>query len=145
MQAMTGNANVIVPQSRYECSPEAPAGTLRLACCAEWGASPSVSEALTPRLARGRRTKIGLDNTIVSRYYFDISNIRYIDTEEVAMSRRHWREFEGQHRHFGGRGLRHGRPFDHGDLRYIILKLITEKPRHGYEIIKEIEEQLGGM
>jgi len=61
------------------------------------------------------------------------------------MSRRHWREFEGRQRHFGGRGLRHGRPFDHGDLRYIILKLITEKPRHGYEIIKEIEEQLGGM
>jgi DNA-binding PadR family transcriptional regulator len=61
------------------------------------------------------------------------------------MSRRHWREFESRQRHFGGRGLRHGRPFDHGDLRYIILQLITEKPRHGYKIIKEIEEQLGGM
>jgi DNA-binding PadR family transcriptional regulator len=61
------------------------------------------------------------------------------------MSRRHWREFDSRPRHFGGRGLRHGRPFDHGDLRYIILKLIAEKPRHGYELIKEIEEQLGGM
>src|SRR5919197_3006402 len=61
------------------------------------------------------------------------------------MPRRHWTEFESRPRHFGGRGLRHGRPFDHGDLRYIILKLITEKPRHGYEIIKAIEAQLGGM
>jgi DNA-binding PadR family transcriptional regulator len=61
------------------------------------------------------------------------------------MSRRHWREFDSRHRHFGGRGLRHGRPFDHGDLRYIILRLIAEKPRHGYEIIKAIEEQLSGM
>ena len=61
------------------------------------------------------------------------------------MSRRHRRAFDGRHRQFGGRGLRHGRPFDHGDLRYIILKLIAAKPRHGYEIIKEIEEQLGGM
>jgi DNA-binding PadR family transcriptional regulator len=61
------------------------------------------------------------------------------------MPRRHWGEFEGRHRHFGRRGLRHGRPFDHGDLRYIILKLIAEKPRHGYEIIKAIEAQLGGM
>lgn len=47
-------------------------------------------------------------------------------------------------RHFGG-GMRPGRLFDHGDLRYILLKLIAEKPRHGYELIKDIEEQLGGM
>lgn len=46
--------------------------------------------------------------------------------------------------HFGG-GMRPGRLFDHGDLRYILLKLIAEKPRHGYELIKDIEEQLGGM
>jgi DNA-binding PadR family transcriptional regulator len=40
--------------------------------------------------------------------------------------------------------MRHGRPLDSGDLRYIILKLVAEKPRHGYEIIKAIEDQLGG-
>lgn len=34
--------------------------------------------------------------------------------------------------------------FDQGDLKYVILKLIEEKPRHGYEIIKEIEERAGG-
>lgn len=52
-------------------------------------------------------------------------------------------------RHFGrhgrgGRGPRGGRVFDHGDLRYVLLQLISEKPRHGYELIKAIEEKLGG-
>jgi DNA-binding PadR family transcriptional regulator len=45
----------------------------------------------------------------------------------------------------GGRGGRPGRVLDHGDLRYVLLHLIAEKPRHGYELIKAIEEQLGGM
>ncbi len=44
----------------------------------------------------------------------------------------------------GGRGGRFGRFFDHGDLKLVILRLIAEKPRHGYELIKEIEEQAGG-
>jgi DNA-binding PadR family transcriptional regulator len=43
-----------------------------------------------------------------------------------------------------GRQRRAERVFDQGDLRYVILKLISEAPRHGYEIIKEIEEQVGG-
>jgi DNA-binding PadR family transcriptional regulator len=34
--------------------------------------------------------------------------------------------------------------FDHGDLRFLILHLIAEKPRHGYELIKAIEEQVAG-
>jgi DNA-binding PadR family transcriptional regulator len=34
--------------------------------------------------------------------------------------------------------------FAHGDLRLVILRLISEKPRHGYEIIKEIEERVAG-
>lgn len=42
----------------------------------------------------------------------------------------------------GGRGLR--RLFAHGDLRLVILHLIAEKPRYGYEIIKSIEEHAGG-
>ena len=52
--------------------------------------------------------------------------------------------------HFGeGRGFRgrRGGPermFGAGDLRYVILQLISEKPSHGYEIIKSIEERLGG-
>jgi DNA-binding PadR family transcriptional regulator len=37
-----------------------------------------------------------------------------------------------------------GRFFAHGDLRLVILHLIAEKPRHGYDIIKEIEESVAG-
>ena len=44
--------------------------------------------------------------------------------------------------HAGGR--RGGRMFDHGELRLVVLALIAERPRYGYEIIKEIEERLGG-
>jgi DNA-binding PadR family transcriptional regulator len=35
--------------------------------------------------------------------------------------------------------------FDQGHLKFVILQLLDEKPRHGYEIIKEIEERFGGM
>src|SRR5579864_1814617 len=53
------------------------------------------------------------------------------------------RPMHRRHGRGGGRsGL--GRFFAHGDLRLVILHLIAEKPRHGYEIIKEIEEQVGG-
>jgi DNA-binding PadR family transcriptional regulator len=34
--------------------------------------------------------------------------------------------------------------FEQGDLKYVILKLLVDKPRHGYEIIKELEERFGG-
>lgn len=34
--------------------------------------------------------------------------------------------------------------FDQGHLKYVILQLLEEKPRHGYEIIKEIEERFSG-
>ncbi len=48
----------------------------------------------------------------------------------------------GRHgRHGGGRI---GRFLEHGDLRFVILDLIAAKPRHGYEIIKAIEEQVAG-
>lgn len=46
------------------------------------------------------------------------------------------------HRHGGRGGL--GRFFAHGDLRLVILQLIAEKPRHGYEVIKAIEDRVGG-
>ncbi len=42
----------------------------------------------------------------------------------------------------GGRGG--GRVFEQGDLRWVVLQLIAEQPRHGYEIIKEIEDRMGG-
>jgi DNA-binding PadR family transcriptional regulator len=34
--------------------------------------------------------------------------------------------------------------FDQGHLKFVILQLLDEKPRHGYEIIKEIEDKFGG-
>src|SRR5271163_2877041 len=37
-----------------------------------------------------------------------------------------------------------GRIFGPGDLRLMLLALIAEKPRHGYELIKEIEQKFGG-
>jgi DNA-binding PadR family transcriptional regulator len=37
------------------------------------------------------------------------------------------------------------RVFDHGELRFVILHLISKKPRHGYDLIKAIEEKLSGM
>ena len=37
-----------------------------------------------------------------------------------------------------------GRMFGQGDLKYVILRMLEEKPRHGYEIIKELEEKFGG-
>ena len=42
-----------------------------------------------------------------------------------------------------GRG-RAGRMFEQGDLKYVILQLLAEKPRHGYEIIKELSDRSGG-
>jgi DNA-binding PadR family transcriptional regulator len=48
--------------------------------------------------------------------------------------------------HQGRHGrMRGGRFFDRGDLRYVLLHLISEKPRHGYELITAIEEKFGGM
>lgn len=43
-----------------------------------------------------------------------------------------------------GRHRRAGRIFEQGDLKYVILKLLEEKPRHGYEVIKELEDRFGG-
>ena len=47
----------------------------------------------------------------------------------------------GPHSH-GGRRSR--RMFDHGELRLVVLALVAERPRHGYEIIKAIEDRLAG-
>jgi DNA-binding PadR family transcriptional regulator len=49
--------------------------------------------------------------------------------------------FGGRHRHHGG-GRR--RIFDHGDLRFILLSMIAAKPAHGYDLIKALEERMGG-
>ena len=52
----------------------------------------------------------------------------------------------GRMGHMGERrgGRRFGRFFEHGDLRWVVLALLEEQPRHGYELIKELEERTGG-
>jgi DNA-binding PadR family transcriptional regulator len=47
------------------------------------------------------------------------------------------------HRAFGRHGSQ-DRLFEQGDLRFVVLKLISEKPSYGYEIIKAIEDRLAG-
>ena len=46
----------------------------------------------------------------------------------------------------GGRGgFRAARMLASGDLQLVILSLLQEKPRHGYEIIKALEEKSSGF
>jgi DNA-binding PadR family transcriptional regulator len=45
---------------------------------------------------------------------------------------------------FGRGGGRGGRIFGPGDLRLVLLALIQEKPRHGYDLIKELEQKFAG-
>lgn len=52
----------------------------------------------------------------------------------------------GGRRGGGGRGERgeRRRMFDSGELRLVLLKLIADEPRHGYDLIRQIEELTGG-
>ena len=62
----------------------------------------------------------------------------------------HRRHHDEDHRGGRGRGHEHGgrggpgRFFESGDLRHVILHLISDAPRHGYEIIKLIEARMSG-
>jgi DNA-binding PadR family transcriptional regulator len=38
-----------------------------------------------------------------------------------------------------------GRMFRRGDFKYLILALLKDKPRHGYEIIRELEDRFHGF
>lgn len=75
------------------------------------------------------------------------------------MYRHHWKRHEHHSRHpFGGHGFEHrggprggghrggriGRLLEHGDLRFVILALLKEKPSHGYELIRALEDRTGG-
>jgi DNA-binding PadR family transcriptional regulator len=44
-----------------------------------------------------------------------------------------------------GRGGRRRRVFDSGELRLLLLKLIADEPRHGYELIRAIEALSNGL
>ena len=43
------------------------------------------------------------------------------------------------------RGARRESSFQKGDLKYVILDLMKDKPRHGYEIIRELDERSQGF
>ena len=44
----------------------------------------------------------------------------------------------------GGRRGRRSRVFEGGELKLVLLKLIADQPRHGYDLIRAIEELTGG-
>lgn len=50
----------------------------------------------------------------------------------------------GHERGMRGGGGRGRRMFDGGELRLVLLKLIADEPRHGYDLIRRIEELTGG-
>lgn len=74
------------------------------------------------------------------------------------------RQFEGEFGpgHGRGRGFERGfrdfrrgggfdprmggreRLFDSGDIRFVVLKLLAEQPSYGYQLMKTMEERLGG-
>jgi DNA-binding PadR family transcriptional regulator len=45
---------------------------------------------------------------------------------------------------FGPRGGRRARMFGTGELRLVLLHLLAQQPRHGYELIKAVEELTEG-
>jgi DNA-binding PadR family transcriptional regulator len=74
------------------------------------------------------------------------------DRRAHFFSRRHG------HRHFGrfaggftggmgmgGRAFRAGRRLASGDLQLVLLALLADRPSHGYELIKALEERSGGF
>lgn len=79
----------------------------------------------------------------------------YYDSDDEGFGWRGRRCSEGHRGHRGhrsrgagwggrsGRGFG-GRMFGPGDLRLVLLALIEQQPRHGYELIKAVEELFGG-
>jgi DNA-binding PadR family transcriptional regulator len=76
--------------------------------------------------------------------------MRHSGCDERWATGRHWRRhgggigFGGRHGMGGGDMIRAGRMLVQGDLRLLALALIAEQPRHGYEIIKMLEEKTAG-
>jgi DNA-binding PadR family transcriptional regulator len=73
---------------------------------------------------------------------------RHCEPANWAGGRRWRRHFGGgfgeRHGMGGGDMIRAGRMLATGDLRLIALALIAEQPRHGYEIIKVLEDKTAG-
>ncbi len=54
---------------------------------------------------------------------------------------RGWRGWTGGG---GPRGRRRSQMFESGEMKFVILRLLREKPRHGYEVMKALEEKFRG-
>lgn len=55
-----------------------------------------------------------------------------------------WRDVPMQG--FGKRfGMGPDRLFGRGDMKFVLLELLTERPKHGYEMIKELEARFAGF
>jgi DNA-binding PadR family transcriptional regulator len=55
------------------------------------------------------------------------------------------KDWNAQWKEWAGRARRRRAPvFESGELKFIILRLLKEKPRHGYEIMKALEERMWG-
>ncbi len=61
----------------------------------------------------------------------------------LAMQFGNWSRDSGEWGPHGGRKRRR-RMFDGGELRLVLLKLIEEEPRHGYDLIRAIEDMTAG-
>src|SRR5579883_3277075 len=66
-----------------------------------------------------------------------------------SFGKRVWREFFGPGKFpfgpegsFGGEGFRF---FGRGDVKFALLELLQERPMHGYEMMKALEERSGGF
>jgi DNA-binding PadR family transcriptional regulator len=76
-------------------------------------------------------------------WHRDGSDRRFAYPEDPADRRHGGHHHDHHHRHRGG-GRRGTRPFDYGELRLLALALIADQPRHGYELMKSIEERMAG-
>jgi DNA-binding PadR family transcriptional regulator len=77
--------------------------------------------------------KIYLDISIYSLIYHPVIRRKTMSHERMFRGDRVWRQ------------VRRGSSFQKGDLKYILLDLIKDRPRHGYDIIRELEEQSYGF
>jgi DNA-binding PadR family transcriptional regulator len=62
----------------------------------------------------------------------------------MGMGPRGWHGHDWSDWGRGRSGRRSRRMFDSGELRLVLLKLIADQPRHGYDLIRAIEEMTGG-
>lgn len=53
--------------------------------------------------------------------------------------------YHSQFKHWSKHWSGEGRFFNKGDIKYLVLDLLKEKSRYGYEIIKELEDKFQGF